>query len=91
MGSDSAWPPHASGLRLLAAEALEVEGVMAGSPAEASGVRVGDVVTHVNGRPVGGADYGDVREVLMGTGDVRLSIARGDERLEITLTLRRLV
>lgn len=80
-----------SGLRLLAAEALEVEGVMAGSPAEASGVRVGDVVTHVNGRPVGGADYGDVREVLMGTGDVRLSIARGDERLEITLTLRRLV
>ncbi len=38
-----------------------------------------------------GADYGDVRETLMGAGDVRLSILRGDERLEVTVTLRRMI
>ena len=70
---------------------LVVEGVIAGSPAEASGIEIGDLVTHLNGRTVSSKDYGDVREALMGTGQVRVSLRRGEQTFERTLTLRRLI
>ena len=80
-----------SGLRLALGEKLQVEGVIAGSPAEESGVEVGDLLTHVNGEPVGSADYGEVRATLMGSGEVRLKLERGGATLEKTVRLRRLI
>ncbi|MDH3743812.1 MAG: aspartyl protease family protein [Acidobacteriota bacterium] len=80
-----------SGLRLLPGADLEVERVIPGSPAEEAGVRVNDVVTHVNGESVSGGDYGEIVKALKGDGQIRLSLRRGEATLEKTLTLRRLI
>lgn len=80
-----------SGLRLATGDRLTVEGVIEGSPAADAGVEVGDLVTHVNGDLVSSANYAEVRAVLMGSGDVRLSLERGDTKFDKTVRLRRLI
>ena len=80
-----------SGMRLWPGSELKVEHVIAGSPAQESGIQVGDVVTHINGEAVSGKDYGDVKKTLMVPGEVRLSLRRGEQVLEKMLVLRRLI
>lgn len=80
-----------SGLRLAAGRILEVEGVVTGSPGEEVGVRVGDVLVRIDGKSVSPEDLGEVRQRLMGDGEVKLTFERNGETLEKTLSLRRLI
>ncbi len=80
-----------SGIRLVLGHKLVVEDVIAGSPAAEAGVEIGDVVTHVDGEAVSAASYGEVRDRLMGSGEVRLTLERGERTLERTIRLRRLI
>jgi hypothetical protein len=80
-----------SGLRVGVGRALEVESVIPGSPAEESGILVGDILTHIDGKAVTAADYGEIKEALIGTGEVRLTIERGEESLEKKVVLRRMI
>jgi len=80
-----------SGIRLGYGVELTIESLIEGSPADESGLRIDDVITHVNGAEVEGGDYGEVRKALMGSGEVRLSIRRGDETLDRSVSLRRLI
>ena len=68
-----------------------MEHVIAGLPAEEAGIQVDDILTHLDGQPVSGKDYGDVRQKLMGTGKVNLTLRRGDETFKKTLGLRQLI
>lgn len=63
-----------------------VTGVEAGSPAQAAGVRKGDVVESVDGQPVGSAaEYRfRVRDIPIG-GQARLGILRDKARLAVTV------
>ncbi len=70
---------------------LIVESVIAGSPAAEQGILVDDLLTHVDSEPVDVDDVHRIRETLKSSGDVRLTLQRGDETIEATLTLRRLI
>ncbi len=80
-----------SGLRLSYSGEPRVEQILAGSPAEEQGLRVDDLLTHVNGEAVSGKEMHLVRQRLREDGEVRLSFLRNGESLERTLTLRRLI
>ncbi|HEX4981584.1 MAG TPA: trypsin-like peptidase domain-containing protein [Ilumatobacteraceae bacterium] len=62
--------------------------VTAGSPAEAAGLRRGDVITAAAGTDIDSAD--DLTHAITETGadhDLDLQVRRGDERLDITVTV----
>ncbi|HNB53782.1 MAG TPA: trypsin-like peptidase domain-containing protein [Anaerolineales bacterium] len=63
--------------------------VVEGGPAEAGGVRVGDLITHVDGREI--RVFGDMISYLMtskGPGDqVTITVIRNGETLDLTVTL----
>lgn len=80
-----------SGMRLRSGKEIKVEYVIAGTPAAELGIEVGDQLTHIDGKAIAAGDYGDVRETLMGSGTVRLTLRRGETTLEKTLTLRPLI
>lgn len=80
-----------SGLRIGLGEKLVVEAVIEGSPAEDSGIEVGDFLTHVNGEPVSVKQYGEVRTTFLGTGEVRLTLQRGEATFDKTIRLRSLI
>jgi hypothetical protein len=80
-----------SGVRFDHDGTLVVRGVLPGSPAAAAGIEVGDRLTHLNGEEVAGEDLYDVRDVLKGDGEISVLLERGGERLEKSLTLRRLI
>jgi hypothetical protein len=72
--------------------ALRVRGVLPDSPASEAGLREGDVLTNVNGRPP--ADYSpdELSKLLRTEGaEVRIRFTRDREELSATLRLRRLV
>jgi len=74
--------------RLPRVAGAEVVSVQEGSPAEAAGLRMGDVIVSVNGEPI--ADNTDLttRLARMQPGDrVRLGVIRYGERLEVTARL----
>jgi S1-C subfamily serine protease len=64
-----------------------VGGVNPGSPAEAAGLKAGDVITAVGGTPVGSVD--DLTAALgkLGPGPVQLTVARGNTTRTVTATL----
>lgn len=64
-----------------------VGGVNSGSPAEAAGLRAGDVITAVGGTPVGSVD--DLTAALgkLGPGPVELTVVRGSTTRTVTATL----
>jgi serine protease Do len=67
-----------------------VRAVEADSPAAEAGMRRGDVVTEVDGRVVHSVDEWETRLRDQAVGSaVRLTVLRDDQRLGITLTLRR--
>jgi PDZ domain-containing protein/aspartyl protease len=81
-----------SGLRLrsrtLALRTIEIARVSEGSPAEAAGLRAGDLLLSVDGRGVRPFDLPDVRARLERAGPVRLELSRDGRRRTVVLELR---
>ena len=70
----------------------EVRIVDAGTPAAEAGLKVGDLVTAVNGEPAEGIVNAALKRMLQQDGKVvRFGIKRGGSALEIAVTLRRLI
>lgn len=72
------------------ADGLRVTGVLPGSPAEAAGLRAGDVLLAVAGREV--ATFADVEELARGLppppdGALEVEVRRGGERLTLRASL----
>ncbi|HEV3483858.1 MAG TPA: S41 family peptidase, partial [Vicinamibacterales bacterium] len=61
---------------------------LADSPADAAGLRAGDIVLEVNGETVNGKTMNDMIARVRGDAgtDVTLSIQRGEEQFEVTIT-----
>jgi S1-C subfamily serine protease len=60
-----------------------VRGVEAGSPAEAAGIREGDLIVAVAGRPI--ADVDELHEALGGGFPIELGIVRGTDEQAVTV------
>ncbi len=63
---------------------VEIEEVFRNSPAETAGVRRGDIITHISGRPVSTAL--DIRRVIFQhaeSGPVQITVQRADHRLDL--------
>jgi serine protease Do len=67
-------------------DGLLVRVVEEGSPAEAAGIRQGDLMVAVNGAPVASAD--DLFDAMeSGAGELQVKVVRGTEELDITVRL----
>ena len=82
-----------SGLSLLAKgpdfHRFEVDGVEPNSPADVAGMKVGDLLTAIDGRPAGELDLQKIDEILQQGGQtISLTVLRNGRRLKISLTLR---
>ena len=78
----------AEAYRLERIAGAEVNSVQEGSPAERAGLRVGDVVVAVDGRPVDDATELTATLAQRKPGDrVRLEVVRGGQRRDMTLEL----
>jgi C-terminal processing protease CtpA/Prc len=64
-----------------------------GSPAEKSGLTVGDVITAISGRAAGSMTLADVRSLLRANDAQSLQVAvdHGNKPISITLRLRDLI
>jgi predicted aspartyl protease len=85
-----------SGLGLVASGAdlsqINVTRVLDGSPALEAGVRAGDEIESVNGKPVAEVGLIALREQLRREGqDVKLTLKRGHERITLGLKTRRMI
>ena len=70
-----------------AAAGAELATIVPGSPADAAGLREGDVITAVGDRPVGSADELTVALWTAGAGDtVRVTLIRDGQRMELDVT-----
>ncbi len=76
------------------ADRFTVEDVVAGGPAAAAGLAVGDAITAVNGRPAAGLSLADLR-IMFRTrpvgSDIELTVERGGASRNVVLTLRDLI
>lgn len=81
-------PDAARSLGLSPPSGLLVQEIQPGSPAEAGGLRVGDVITHVDGKPVLDGTYSTnlIADLKPGT-QVRLQVLRGNAPLSIATTV----
>jgi len=71
---------------------LEVEWIQPVSPAAEAGVRAHDLIEQIDGRPALEVGVPGLREMFRREGAThRLQIRRGDERLEVALTTRRMI
>lgn len=82
-----------SGLSLLAKgedyRRFEVDGVESGSPAEAAGIRTGDILTAIDGRPAREFDLDKIGKVFEQAGRVvRVTIGRNGRILKVNLQLK---
>ena len=74
---------------LLSEQAVEIVEVAPGSPAQAAGLRAGDLLVAVNGRVITGVD--DLHRMLSGFPTARqllLSVVRGDRLIEVPVEAR---
>ncbi|MFN2484534.1 MAG: S41 family peptidase [Candidatus Limnocylindria bacterium] len=85
--------PDAECTELSATCLLVVVAPLADSPAEAAGLRAGDVVRAVDGEPVDGSTMQDQINRVRGPAgtEVSLTVERGEERLEFTITRAEIV
>lgn len=67
---------------------LRVLEVLVGAPAEEAGLRAGDVVTSVDGEPLGGSTIDDAVRLIRGPrgSEVTLTLEREGEELELPIT-----
>ena len=67
----------------------EVKDVTSGSPADKAGIKTGDVIVAIDGRPVAGAESltAYVRERSAGS-TAKLTLVRGSNALDVTVTLQ---
>ncbi len=78
--------------RTVELKATEVVRVTDGTPAAEAGIRKGDILLTVNGRPVQEFKIPDLRNLLKKDGEViHLKLRRGEVEKTVTLKLRRLV
>lgn len=70
-----------------AVEGAYIGGINPGSPADAAGLRVGDVIVAVGGRNVRSADDLAGALAAAGTNEVKLTVARGKSQREVTANL----
>jgi hypothetical protein len=75
---------HGDGLREVA-----IERVRDGSPGAEAGLRAGDRILAVDGTPLADFALWDLRERFRRAGEHRLTVLRGEERLELVLRTRR--
>ncbi|MGA7613745.1 MAG: aspartyl protease family protein [Thermoanaerobaculia bacterium] len=85
-----------SGMLLVAADAsfdrAVVRNVLEPSPAAEAGIRVGDEITAVRGKPVASMSLDEIRSILRIPGEnVTLTIRRGSDTLTVTLRTKRLI
>lgn len=74
------------------AEGYTVRRVANDSPASDAGLREGDLVLAVDGKPAAGLTLSDLRQLLQGEGRrVKLEVKRAGERHAMEMTLRRLI
>jgi C-terminal processing protease CtpA/Prc len=79
-------------LALSGADTVRVARVLPGSPAEGLGIRPGDVLEAVDGRPVASIGLSEVRRWFRQEGrTLRLTLQRDGERLQPALTTRRMI
>jgi membrane-associated protease RseP (regulator of RpoE activity) len=64
-----------------------VGGVNPGSPAEAAGLKAGDVISAVGGTPISSVDELTAALSRLGPGSVQLTVARGSTTRTVTATL----
>ncbi|TAH36873.1 MAG: PDZ domain-containing protein [Planctomycetota bacterium] len=78
-------PPPRFGLMLAPGEdSVRVDSVVAGSRAEKTGLKAGDVLLQVNGRDAGElAESGELGALLGSGGPVTLKLRRGEQELEL--------
>ena len=71
---------------------FEVSRVVPGSPADRAGVRLGDHIIRLNGRPTSELSMDDAEQMMRQEGKaITLDIRRGNESLQLDLTLERLI
>ena len=73
---------------------FKVMAVMAGGPAEQAGLKVGDVITAVNGEPPAGMKLYGLRSRLRDSAPgsrLKLTVGSGSKARHVTLVLRRLI
>lgn len=77
----------------MAEEGVEIMSVTAGSPAEEAGIRIGDVITHVNGEATLDLGMEGTQGVVRGEAGttVHFVILRGDTTLEMDVERREIV
>jgi hypothetical protein len=89
---NDAFPHDMSGLTLraqtLALTAVEVDDVADGSPAAQAGVKKGDLLRAVNGRPGRAPQLPDIRALFERAGPVLLDLEHGNQRRTVVLELR---
>ena len=66
-------------------EGAFVGGVNLGSPAESAGLKVGDVIVAVDGRPIASVDALSAALTAANASSVTLTLARGTTRREVTV------
>jgi S1-C subfamily serine protease len=70
------------------AEGLTIDDVFADSPAEASGLRKGDVILELNDIEVAGIERTALQSIFTDNSEVRFAILRDGQPLQITVHLR---
>jgi hypothetical protein len=86
--------PASSGLRVLAEGAdfrtFRVEDLLENSPATDAGLQVGDLILSVDGHAASELTLSSLHETFEKPGSHKVTVRRGDQTLQITLTSKRL-
>jgi hypothetical protein len=72
---------------------FEVSEVIKGSPGDQAGIRVGDLLLYINGKPVFGLTLGDLNHILSTRegNSVSMVFSRDDKEIRTNIKLRRLI
>ncbi|MBC6934254.1 MAG: RIP metalloprotease RseP [Chloroflexi bacterium] len=66
----------------------QIAGIVPGAPADRAGIQPGDIVTAFNGAPINGLDHFKELTQQNAGKEVTISLQRGDEAFDVTLTPR---